>query len=125
MIHDILDDYVEVKREFVNVCTTQGTPTLEEVRDLCIDLIDCVSRNIPRISRHENDIENAKTWTKLARIVCFHLSNWISYDFFKKVIAHFQPALKSVKERLMHYEEERLKPILKQKLEYIAELQQR
>ena len=119
-----MDEYVEVKREFVNVCTTQGTPTLEEVKDLCIDLIECASRNVPRISRQEGDIEKAMTFTELARVVCFRLCKWVSYDFFKKVIARFQPALKSVKERLMRYEE-RLKPFLQEKLEYIAELQQR
>ena len=31
-------EYVEIKRMFVNVCATQGSPTLDEVKDLCIDL---------------------------------------------------------------------------------------
>ena len=113
-----------LKRLFVNVCTTQGKPTLEEMKDLCIDLIEGDFIDIPRISRQEDDIKKAETLTELAHVVCFHLSKWISYDFFKKVIAHFQPALKSVKERLMRYEDQ-LKPLLLQKLEYIAELQQR
>ena len=125
IIHDIMDDYVDIKREFVKVCTTQGSPTLEEVKDLCIDLIECAFKNVPRSSRQEDDIIRAETLTELARVVCFRLSKWVSYDFFKKVIAHFQPALKSVKERLMRYEDHQLKPLLLQKLEYIAELQQR
>ena len=115
---------MDLKRLFVNVCKTQGEPTLEEMKDLCIDLIEGVFIDIPRISRQEDDIIKAETVTELARVVCFRLSKWVSYDFFKKVIAHFQPALKSVKERLMHYEDQ-LKPLLLQKLEYIAELQQR
>ena len=117
---------MELKGAFVNLCTTQGSPTLEEVKDYRLDLIEGTLANMPQVVCHdfEDDIERAKTLRKLARVVCFHLSNWVSYDFFKKVIAHFQPALKSVKEGLVHYEE-RLKPLLLQKLEHIAELQQR
>ena len=124
IIPDIKADYLEVKRMFVRVCTTEGSPTLEEVKDFCIDLIECAFKNIPRISRHEGDIHKAKTMKELARVVCFDLSNWISYDIFKKVITEFQPALKSVEDRLMHYQE-KLKPLLLQKLECIAELRQR
>ena len=124
VIHDIMDEYVDIKREFVGVCTTQGSPSLDEVKELCIDLIECAFKRIPRVTRQEDDIERAKTMKELARIVCFHLSNWANYEFFKKVVARFQPALKSVKDRLMHYEE-KLKPLLLQKLEHIAELQQR
>lgn len=105
--------------EFVNICTTVGSPTLDEVKDYCIDLIE-----VAQVGRHEDDIKKANTLKELASIVCFHLSNWISYDFLKKVIAHFQPALKSVKERLMQYEDQ-LKHFLLQELAYIAELQQR
>ena len=118
-----MDEYVRVKREFVDVCTTRGSPTLEEVKDLCIDLIDCAFRDVP-ITRQEEDIERAETFKELARVLCFRLSNWVSYEIFRKIIAHFQPALASVKERLMHYEDQ-LKPFLLQKLENIAELQQR
>ena len=124
VIPDIMDEYVRVKREFVNVCTTQGSPTLEEVKDLCIDLIECASKIVPRISCQDDDISKAKTFTELARVVCFRLSKWVSYDFFKKIVTHFQPALASVKEQLMHYEDQ-LKPFLLEKLENIAELQQR
>ena len=126
IIPDIMDDYLEVKDVFVDVCTTQGTPTLDQVKDRCIDLIECTLKHIPRIYRyaHEDNIEKAETLPKLARVVCFQLSSWISYDFFRKVIARFQPALKIVKERLMRYEGQ-LKVLLQQKLEYIAELQQR
>ena len=123
-IPDIMAEYVELKGMFVNVCTTQGSPTLDEVKDHCIDLIEGVMVNIPRISHQEEDIKNAKTMNELARVVCFRLSKWVSYDFFRKVIAHFQPALTSVKQQLMHYEDQ-LKPFLLQKLEYIAELRQR
>lgn len=115
---------MKVKREFVKVCTTKGTPTLGEVKDVCIDLIEVAFANVPRIDRHEDDIEKAETMTKLARVVCFYLSNWISYDFFNKVVDHFQPNLSCVKEKLMHYGD-RLKPHLLQKLEDIAELQKR
>lgn len=124
IIHDLMADYIEVKGEFVKVCTAQGSPTLDEVKDHCIDLIVVAFADMPRIGRREDDIEKAKTMSALARIVCFHLSKWISYDFFKKVIAHFQPALKSVKERLISYEKQ-LKPLLLEKLEHVAELQQR
>ena len=124
VIPDIMDEYVRVKREFVDVCTTRGSPTLEEVKDLCIDLIDCAFRDVPRITCQEEDIERAKTFKELARVLCFRLSKWVSYDFLRKIIAHFQPALASVKERLMHYEDQ-LKPFLLQKLENIAELQRR
>ena len=94
------------------------------MKDYCLDLIEGARTNIPRVSRHEYDIEKAKTLRELARVVCFRLSNWISYDFFKKVIANFQPALRRVEEGLTKYEEQ-LKPLLLQKLKYIAELQQR
>lgn len=124
IIHDIKTAYLEVKRMFVDVCKAQGTPTLEEVKDLCFDLIECAFTHKPRIRRNENDIEGAKTLPNLARVVCFRLSKWISYDFFKKVLAHFQPALKSVEEQLKCYED-RLKPLLLKKLTNIAELQQR
>ena len=123
-IPKIKAEYVEVKEVFVKVCTTQGSPTLDEVKDRCFDLIEGAIDYMPRSSRHEDDIEEAKTMNELARVVCFRLSRWVSYDFFQKVITHFQPALKSVKERLMDYEDQ-LKPLLLQKLEYIAELKQR
>ena len=109
---------------FVRVCTAQGSPTLEQVKGFCLDLIECVYMNIPRISHHESAIQKANTMEELARAICFRLSNWVSYDFFKKVITEFQPALKSVEDRLMHYQD-KLRPILLQKLEHIAELQQR
>ena len=119
-----MDDYVEIKREFVSVCTTQqGSPTLDDVKGLCFDLIEGVLKRIPRIPRHEEDIEKATNMDELARIVCFHLSNWINYGFFKKVVARF-PALKSIRKRLRRYKEQ-LKPLLLQKLEHIAELQKR
>ena len=124
VIPDLMTKYVCIKKEFVTVCTTQGSPTLEEVKDLCIDLIQCASSIVPRLSCREDDIEKAMTFAKLARVVCFTLSKWTSYDFFKKIIDHFQPALKSVKEQLMHYEDQ-LKPFLLQKLEHIAGLQKR
>ena len=120
----IRSEYVEVKREFVKVCTAQGTPTLDEVKEYCIDLIEGALADMPRVSRHEEDIENSETMNKLASVVCFKLSNWVSYDFFKAVITCFQPALKSVDERLKLYEDQ-LKPRLVQKLQHIAELQQR
>ena len=124
IIPDIKAEYVEVKGMFVDICTAQGTPTLDEVKDHCLDLIECIFCNIPRTSHHEDDIAKARTMRELARVVCFRLSKWVSFDFFKKVVAHFQPTLRVVKERLTCYEDQ-LKPLLQQKLEYIAELQQR
>ena len=124
IIPDIKADYVEVKGEFVDVCTAQGTPTLDKVKEYCFDLIEGALADMPRVSRHEEDIEKAETMNALARVVCFRLSKWVSYDFFQKVITHFQPALKNVKERLELYEDQ-LKPLLWQKLENIAELQKR
>ena len=119
-----MDEYVEIKRMFVSVCTTQGSPTLDEVKGLCIDLIDCAFKKMPQIAKRGEDIRMAMTWTALASIVCFHLSEWVSYEFFKKVVGHFQPALKSVEERLKQYEDQ-LKPLLMHKLEHIKELQRR
>ena len=124
IIPDIKAEYVKVKGVFVKECTAQGTPTLEEVKDHCIDLIEGVLNNMPQVVRHEHDIEEAKTLPELARVVCFRLSTWISYDFFKKVIAQFQPALQAVEEQLMCYED-KLKYLLQEKLVNIAELQQR
>ena len=121
-VPDIMVDYVEVKQKFVTVCTEQGL-TIDEVKDLCMDLIAVAIADVPRKIVCQNDIEQAKAMTDLARVVCFHLSKWLSYDFFQAVIAHFQPALKSVQERLMQYED-RLRVILNQKLEYIAKLQE-
>ena len=106
---------------FVGICTTQGSPTLDEVKDHCFDLIAAVSIDMPQIT---HQIKTAETMKELADVVCFRLSRWLSYDFFKKVVTYFQPALKSVKERLMDYEDQ-LKPLLLQKLEYIAKLQLR
>ena len=122
IIPDIKVEYVDVKDAFVDVCTTRGTPTLDQVKERCIDLIQGVFTNMPQISCYKSDIEKAETLPKLAHVVCFQLSSWISYDFFKKVIARFQPALKVVEDQLMRYEEQ-LKFILEQKLETIAELQ--
>ena len=124
VLHDIKAEYVKIKGVFVEECEAQGTPTLEEVKDHCIDLIEGVLTNMPQVMRHKYDIEQAKTLSELARVVCFRLSTWISYDFFKKVIAQFQPALKTVEEQLQCYEDE-LKHLLQEKLVNIAELQQR
>ena len=109
---------------FVDVCKAQGTPTLQEVKDLCFDLIECAFTHKPHIRCCKDDIETANTLPELGRVVCFRLSKWISYDFFKKVIAHFQPVLRRVEEQLKCYEDQ-LKPILLKKLTNIAELQQR
>ena len=123
IIPDIKAEYVEVKWMFVDVCTHKGTPTLDEIKDYCKDLIQCALTNKPMFSRHRKDVEKAKTLPELAHIVCFHLSSWISYDFFTKVITHFQPTLKLVKQQLIRYEDQ-LKPLLQQKVIYIAELLQ-
>ena len=108
---------------FDDTCEEQGCPTFEKVKQYCNDLIDCAFQNKPQI-HHKDDIKGAETLSELTSVVCFRLSNWVSYDFFKKVITHFQPALKCVKEQLMLYEDQ-LKPILLEKLKHIAELQQR
>ena len=97
---------------------------MDEVREYCIDLIKGALNNMPRAGRHEDDIERAKTLSELAHVLCFHLSNWVGYEFFETVVTNFQPQLRSVKDRMVHYEEQ-LKPLLEQKLEYIAELRQR
>ena len=107
-IPDIKTEYVKVKREFVKVCKAQRT--LSKVKEYCIDLIEAIA-DMPRISRPEDDIKKAETMNELAIVVCFRLSRWISYDFFRKVITYFQPALKRIKDWLMHYEDQ-LKPLL-------------
>ena len=117
-------EYVAVKREFVKVCTAQGDPTLDEIKGYCIDLIEGAIGDMPQIGRHREEIKTSKTVDDLASVVCFHLSNWVSYDFFKAIITYFQPALKSVDEQLMHYKDQ-LKPLLQDKLKHIAKLQQR
>ena len=124
IVPDIMDEYVKIKGMFVDVCTRQGSPTFDEVKDHCIDLIEGVLIHMPRVTRHDDDIRDARTFSELARIVCFRLSKWNSYDFFKKVIGHFQPALNSIQEQLRCYQDH-LKSVLLQKLEHIAELQQR
>ena len=120
---ELQDYYINIKKMFVRVCTKLGSPTLGEVKDLCLDMLAGVFIRIPRVSHLENAIERATTMDEVMNIVCFHLSNWVSYDFLRIVITHFQPALKSVADDLMHYER-KLKPLLLQKLEHIAELQQ-
>ena len=79
----------------------------------CFDLIEGALADMPRVSRHEEDIKKAETMNALARVVCSRLSELVSYDFFQKVITHFQPALKGVDERLKRYEDQ-LKPLLLQ-----------
>ena len=124
IVPDIMEEYVKVKGMFVDVCTKQGSPTLDEVKDHCIDLIEGVLIHMPRVTRHDDDIRDAMTFSELAWVVCFRLSKWNSYDFCKKVIGHFQPALKGVRDQLRCYQDH-LKSVLLQKLEHIAELQQR
>ena len=121
IIHDIIVDYIAVKGMFVGVCTTKGTPTLDEVKAHCIDLIAGVCIDMPQII---SQIKHARNMDELAIVVCFSLSKWVSYDFFRKVITHFQPALENVKERLKRYEDQ-LKPLLLQKLNHIAKLRLR
>ena len=121
IIPDIIVDYTGIKGMFVGVCKAQGSPTLDEVKSYCIDLIAAASINMPEISAR---IRNAKTMDELAHVMCFSLSKWVSYDFFRRVITRFQPALSSVEERLKHYEDQ-LKPLLLQKLQHIAELRLR
>ena len=124
IIPDIMAEYAGVNEIFIDICTEQGTPTLDKVKNYCLDLIECVFNAMPHANHHKGDIEKAKSLPELGRIVSFRLSKWISYDFLKKVITHFQPALKTVLEQLMCYEKQ-LKPLLQQKLEDIAELKQR
>lgn len=124
IIPDIKCAYLDIERDFVSTCNTEGSPTVEEVQDFCIDMIECALPDVPPDKRHEDDIRMAKTMAELARIICFRLSKWISFDFFSKVIAEFQPALKSIKDRLASYEEQ-LKPLLMKKLIHIAELRER
>lgn len=115
---------MKIKRTLVSVCTTQKSPTLEEVKGVCIDLLECVFRNIPRMSVHMNEIREASTMDDIMRIVCFRLSNWLSYDFLKSVIEEFHPILQSIADKLACYED-KLKPLLLQKLGDIKELQQK
>ena len=124
LVPRIKAEYVKVKRAFDNVCIKERNPTLDEVKGCCLDLIEGIFSDMPRIIHYEDDIRKCKTLQELGRVVCFRLSSWVSYDFFNEVIAHFQPALKTVKKQLMHYEDQ-LKPLLQQKLERIAELRQR
>ena len=116
-------EYVEFKRMFVSVCATQGSPTLDEVKDLCVELIGGAFENISRICDHEDGIRQAETMVEIMCIVCFRLSNWVSYELLLAVISKFQPAMKCVSDLLMCYVNQ-LKPLLLQKLEHIAELQQ-
>ena len=118
IIPDIILDYIAIKGMFVDVCTTKGTPTLDEVKARCIDLIAGVCIDMPQIV---SQIEDAQKMYKLAHVVCFSLSKWVSYDFFQKVISHFQPALEKVKEQLERYEDQ-LKPLLIRKLDNITKL---
>ena len=108
----------------VSACTQQQSPTLQQVKDLCLDVLEGVFRNIPHMSSHEDSLRQAETMEEIMRIVCFRMSNWISYDFLRTLIAEFQPALQNVAEKLVDYEKQ-LKPLLLQKLGHIAELQQR
>ena len=124
IVPEIKTDYMEIKSTFVHVCTTQRSPTLEEVKGFCLDLLECAFQNIPRMSNHMSEIEKATTMKDIMRIVCFRLSNWLSYDFLKKVIEKFQPILQSIADELACYES-KLKPLLLQKLEDIKELQQK
>ena len=115
---------MEIKRTLVRVCTTQRSPTLEEVKSLCIDLLECAFQKIPRMSGHMSEIREATTMEDIMRIVCFRLSNWLSYDFLKRVIAEFQPSLQSIADKLACYES-RLKSLLLQKLAIIENLLQK
>ena len=115
---------MEIKRTLVRVCTTQNSPTLEEVMGFCLDLLECACKNIPWMSGHIREIREAKTMEDIMRIVCFRLSNWLSYDFLKTVIEKFQPSLQSIADKLACYES-KLKPLLLQKLKDIKELQQK
>ena len=122
VIHDMMLAYIEVKEKFVNDCTAKKNPTLEELKGHCIDLIECAFENMPTIKDQTGDIKNATSLNEVARIVCFRLSKWVSYDFFKKVIARFK--LEEVDKQLMIYEG-KLKPLLEKKLKCIAGLQKR
>ena len=124
IVPEIMADYVEIKRMLVHVCTTQKSPTLEEVKSFCLDLLECVLKNIPRMSGYMSEIREAMTMEDIMHIVCFRLSNWLSYHFLERVIAEFQPTLQSVTDKLACYES-KLKPLLLQKLQDIKELLQR
>ena len=106
------------------VYTTKKSPTLEEVKSLCLDLLECAFQKVPRMSGHMSDIWKATTMEDIMRIVCFRLSNWLSYDFLKTVIEKFQPSLQSIADKLACYES-KLRPLLLQKLKDIKELQQK
>ena len=115
---------MEIKRTLVRACITQKSPTLEEVKSFCIDLLECAFQKISRMSGHMSEIREATTMEDIMRIVCFRLSNWLSYDFLKMVIEGFQSTLRSIADKLACYEN-KLKPLLLHKLEYIKELQQK
>ena len=118
LIHSIKDDYLKVKDVF---CDSPGMPSLDALKDRCDDLIHVAFADEPQISHHESTIRKVETVRELARILFFRLSRWISFDFLDKVVEHFQPELKDVKERLAQYKE-KLRLILMQKLKQISEL---
>ena len=124
VIPGVLHDYVEIKNTLVRVCATQKSPTLEEVKDFCLDLLECTFEDIPPMRGYMREVQEATTMQAIMRIVCFRLSKWLSYDFLKKVIAEFQPTLQSIADKLECYEN-KLKPLLLQKLANIIELLQR
>ena len=56
VVPDIKGEYVEIKRMFVSVCATQGSPTLDEVKGLCVELIGGAFEDKPRMSDHKDGI---------------------------------------------------------------------
>ncbi len=121
LIHSIKTDYLKVKNAF---CGSPSMPSLDALKDRCEDLILVAFSDGPQISCQESTIRKVETVRELAQILFFTLSRWISFDFLDKVIEHFQPQLKDVKEQLTQYKE-KLREILMEKLKEIGELQQK
>lgn len=120
IIDSIMDDYLKVKDAF---CDSPHMPSLDALKDYCYDLIDVACIDKLQVNRHEHAIQKAQTIQDFAGILFFHLSRWITFDFLDKVVEHFQPGLKGVKDQLDQYKK-KLQLIPMQRLEQLNVFQQ-
>ena len=117
----LVDEYIRIKEFFIQTCRDKGEPELKRIKSHCSDLIQAVFRDKPKYTRLEDDLDRCPSIEEIARILFFHVSRWMGFEFLDRVIEFFLPALREVQIRLRDYKA-KLRPVLEEKLVKIRAL---
>ena len=123
LIPSLINDYKRLKDTFVRICNKIREPSLQEMKNYCVDIIAFAEmKDERRLSRVEDDLHRCHTIEELANILFRRLCTWITFDFLESVLEYFRIQLREVRIAVDGYKE-KMRPILEEKLEALTNLQ--